>query len=131
MAEMETVFAEEADRDRSTAIKYADKMCSLYVRKYDPMCFQCGSTSNVQCGHLFPRGLNLRLRFDIRNLWPQCERCNMKHEANPLPMERAVAIRKGEAFVETLRAEMHTVERISTDEIRAIGRRYKEMADGL
>jgi 5-methylcytosine-specific restriction endonuclease McrA len=117
--------------ERQRARDYADAMCSMYIRKKDPVCFQCGSTRNVQCGHLFPRGLSLRLRWDERNLWPQCKSCNDRHERNEKPMFEMVKIIKGEAWFEELRREMNVWEEFTNEDIREIGRKYKRMSEEL
>jgi len=117
--------------ERQRARDYADAMSSLYIRKKDPVCFQCGSTRNVQCGHLFPRGLSLRLRWDERNLWSQCAYHNNIHEMNSKPMEAMVEILKGKEWLESLRAEMNEFTDLTNEEIREIGRKYKRMSEEL
>jgi len=115
---------------RQKAIKYADTMCSLYVRKLDPICCCCGSTQRLQCGHIFPRG-NLILRWDKRNVVTQCASCNAYHEKNPKRLENVIRVRFGEEYLEKLRIESHKTVDISTEQIRIYGDEFKKQMEGL
>lgn len=58
-------------------------LCKNIIRKiYPPTCYTCGKTglsgSNLQTGHCKPKGaLPLKFQYDIRNLRPQCLKCNI------------------------------------------------------
>jgi len=50
--------------------------------KYGNTCYTCGATnlvgSNLHLGHFIPRSTcGALLRYDLRNLRPQCARCNL------------------------------------------------------
>lgn len=65
--------------------KELDTVFSKYIRARDGnKCVICGSTNNVQCGHLIRRGKGV-LRWDHRNCNAQCAKCNYKHEYYPEP----------------------------------------------
>jgi hypothetical protein len=115
---------------RQKATKYADTMCSLYVRKLDPICCCCGSTQRLQCGHIFPRG-NLILRWDKRNVVTQCASCNAYHEKNPKRLENVIRVRFGEEYLEALRYESHKTVDISTEQISTYGDEFKKQMEEL
>ena len=56
-----------------------DKVFSEYIRARDGRCFTCGSTENLQCGHLFSR-VSLVTRWFEKNAHAQCNGCNLRHE---------------------------------------------------
>lgn len=59
------------------------KECKRIIRnKYDNTCYTCGARNlegyNFQTGHGKPKGaLSIRYQYDLRNLRPQCMRCNV------------------------------------------------------
>ena len=66
--------------------KLEDKVwneCKRIIREaYPNQCFTCGASnlegSNWQTGHGKPKGaLSLKYKYDLRNLRPQCMRCNI------------------------------------------------------
>lgn len=70
--------------DKKKLIKNLDAAYSQYVRKKSSnskgecVCFTCGKKNDwkkMDCGHFVPRG-NMALRWDLRNLRPQCVNCN-------------------------------------------------------
>lgn len=67
---------------QKTLIAQCDKLISQYVRMRDKRCVVCGSTQNLQCGHLITRR-SQSVRFDLRNCNAQCRGCNLLHEYRP------------------------------------------------
>lgn len=59
--------------------------CRRIIREaYPHECYTCGAVnlegSNLQTGHGKPKGaLTLKYKYDLRNLRPQCLRCNFHH----------------------------------------------------
>lgn len=70
---------------RKGLIRSLDRTVSLYVRARDRRCQTCGTTENLQCGHLFTRAA-YSTRWDEMNCFAQCASCNLRHEHNPHPM---------------------------------------------
>lgn len=73
-------------RKKSERKKLEDKVwdeCKRIIREaYPNECFTCGATnlegSNWQTGHGKPKGsLSIKYQYDLRNLRPQCMRCNI------------------------------------------------------
>lgn len=71
---------------KSSRKKLEDKVwneCKRIIREaYPNECFTCGvlnlEGSNWQTGHGKPKGaLSLKYKYDLRNLRPQCIRCNI------------------------------------------------------
>lgn len=60
-------------------VRKLDKITSLIVVRRDRKCFTCGSTQNLQCGHLFTRSL-YAVRWNLLNCHAQCRGCNFRHE---------------------------------------------------
>lgn len=69
-------------RSRKAIVRELDKVFSVYIRQRDKHCIVCGSTENLQCGHLFSR-VSYSTRWDEMNAHAQCRNCNMVHEHNP------------------------------------------------
>jgi|GEM_PF-3050634 len=66
---------------RRTLVDKLDEIVSLYIRKRDGKCVQCGSTDRLTNGHLFP-GRYQPLTWDIRTdgiCHTQCWPHNYKH----------------------------------------------------
>ena len=57
---------------------------NAYIRNRDGnRCVQCGSTDNVQCGHVIPKNAHLNIRWDEENAFCQCGKHNLQHNYNP------------------------------------------------
>ncbi len=68
--------------NRKKLVKKLDKVFSEYIRARDRKCICCGSTDNLQCGHLLSR-VAYSTRWDEDNAHAQCRSCNLVHEYNP------------------------------------------------
>lgn len=64
-----------------------------------PTCVCCGLTSGYSNPHTNPHGIQIGhyikrkkfiLRWDIKNLWPQCSHCNVVHNENTLPFTQYI-----------------------------------------
>ena len=78
------------DSERQNLIQDLDVAVSKYVRIREAdkdgitkcfTCFRTGHWKTFDCGHFIPRG-NMFLRWDLRNLKQQCEKCNRYDEGN-------------------------------------------------
>lgn len=77
----------------------------------NPQCFVCGSFNGwwhqkerprgCQVGHYIGRDCT-RLRWDLRNLFPQCSGCNIYHNTNPAPFTMAIINKIGVNRIEEL-----------------------------
>ena len=78
-----------------------DKIREIFKAKYgsNPTCFVCGHKDQwyhpqmfrrgVQVGHYISRTRTI-LRWNLRNLFPQCSSCNIIHNTNPAPFTIAI-----------------------------------------
>lgn len=118
------------------------ELCKEIIRKrYGNICYTCGkeglSGSSWQTGHFIPRSVcGAYLRYDLRNLRPQCYRCNIDLSGNGAVFYRNLVRDEGQAYVDTLFSDK---ERVITanrafyqfliDEYTTIARGLREDAD--
>ena len=77
----------------------------------NPTCFVCGHKDGwyhpktckqgIQVGHYITRGKAI-LRWDLKNLEPQCSGCNIQHNTNPAPFTLAIIKAYGQERLEYL-----------------------------
>jgi hypothetical protein len=84
------------------------ELCKATVRARDKgICQACGATglvgSNAQCSHLIASSIcGAFLRYDLRNLYLCCFRCNISLSGNIATLYRNIEKQKGKAFMERL-----------------------------
>lgn len=62
---------------------------NAYIRNRDGnKCVQCGTTENVQCGHVIPKNNHLNVRWDEENAYAQCGYHNKKHHYDSVPYNK-------------------------------------------
>lgn len=82
--------------------------CKLEVRARDKgVCQACGakglSGANAQTSHLIASSIcGAYLRYDLRNLYLCCYRCNISLSGNIANLYRNIVAQKGQEFVDTL-----------------------------
>lgn len=100
--------------ERSYLIQDLDAVTSLYVRKKHASaneivgCYTCswqGNWKSADCGHYVPRSA-MSVRWDLRNLRPQCKKCNQHEYGNQ------------EVFAKNLEEEMPGVVDLLLEESR-------------
>ncbi len=83
-------------------------LCKQIIRKqYGNVCFTCGATnlegSNWQTGHFIASSIcGAFLRWNIRNLRPQCFRCNISLGGNSAIFYRKLVLTVGQEYVDEL-----------------------------
>jgi hypothetical protein len=91
-------IARRSKRERPRLKREIDAIYSRLIRAlYGEKCVVCGSTANVQCGHIFTATheatrwelpVDSRGKIDLAvpiNAYPQCRSCNFKHEHDAYP----------------------------------------------
>lgn len=78
--------------------------------KYGNTCYTCGKTglegSNWQTGHFVSSSIcSTALRYDLRNLRPQCYTCNINKSGNWLAYETRLIKEHGQEYVDALKRE--------------------------
>lgn len=98
-------------RKKSEITKLSDslwELCKILVRaKYGNTCFTCGKTgltgSNWQTGHFIPRSTcGAFLKYDLRNLRPQCFHCNINLGGNGAVFYRRMVEAYGQEYVDEI-----------------------------
>ena len=83
-------------------------LCKTIIRaKYGNVCYTCGASGltggNWQTGHFIPKGTcGAYLRYDLRNLRPQCAKCNIWEGGQGAAFYRNMVAREGQEYVDTL-----------------------------
>lgn len=79
----------------ATLLATADALFGQLIRS-PGRCFECGSTSNLQCAHGFSRRY-MKIRHDLRNAWCLCAACHMRYTHNPIAWDDWLRDKWGEA----------------------------------
>ena len=88
----------------------------LHAQYPHPVCFVCGRPSGwfhprknphgIQVGHYISRRVH-PLRWDLKNVWPQCSSCNEKHQWNTLPFTVRIMGTAGPERIDYLNKKYH------------------------
>ena len=111
--------------ERQKAVKYADDMMSLYIRKRDGRCVQCGATEILTNGHLITRG-KYSTRWDEANCYCQCTGCNLRHEHDFTTFQQWWVEQNGQEAYNALVLKSNTPVKLTTTAIRLIGDGYRD-----
>ena len=77
-----------------------DDLVRLVFRKmWEPVCYICGfrgvwGKDGIQVGHYIARKV-FTLRWDLKNLFPNCSTCNSRHEYYMEPFREAILKKEG------------------------------------
>lgn len=96
------------------------EMFSKYIRKRDGgLCITCRHPAfgrNYHAGHFIEMGVcgsDNKLGWDEDNVYGQCAQCNMYEGGRPKEFKRVLIERRGQKFVDGLRARIHKYDPIS------------------
>lgn len=83
------------------------KLCrELTRKKYGMDCYTCERKNlegkDCHTGHFIPSSSGLILRYDLRNLRPQCYNCNINLGGNGAEFYRRMVEREGQEYVNNL-----------------------------
>lgn len=84
------------------------ELCKQIIRlKYGNVCYTCGKTglegSSWQTGHFVPSSVGgAYLRYDLRNLRPQCYFCNVNAGGNGAIYYKNLVDREGQEYVDKI-----------------------------
>jgi len=133
--ETEKMIVEE---DLSGLIADADRVFSQFIRlKFAGdggivSCFTCGFKKHwtlQEAGHYIKRG-HLYLRWDERNVYPQCFECNQVLHGNIAEYTQRLD-KECKGLPDILKDEMRIVHKVSRDEIRAVISEYTPKVKAL
>lgn len=114
----------------SVQVKKTDKACSLFIRKRDGCCVQCGTPENLTCGHLITRNCK-SVRFDLRNLFCQCKSCNMLHEFYPERFTAWWIGKFGQEAYEKLVADSKQIKKWTVEELQELEDGFNKLTEEL
>lgn len=101
------------------------KLTSEYVRRKNAdsngyvSCVTCGLTKHykeIQAGHFIPKAQGLSIYFDLRNIHPQCYRCNINLGGNGPEYYTFMLREYGTEVIDELRKLSKTTIKISKGE---------------
>ena len=115
--------------ERKKLIKRLDTQVSLLVRQRDGKCFTCGTTINLQCGHLFSRA-SYSTRWDLVNCNAQCASCNLRHEYNPHIYTNAFIDHYGLKIYKQLYKRHAEIKKWSNRELQELLDRFIKLSTG-
>jgi len=122
--------AKEAIKTRSDWMREAQIAYNTWKRESELLkgegCISCGThNGKMNCGHYMSVGSNPSLRFDEKNSWLQCERCNSYLSGNLLNYRMALLRRFGQELLNYLEGQ-HEPKHYSIDDLKHIKAEYKQ-----
>lgn len=109
------------------------RLCrEITFKKYGNTCYTCHSTnltgSNLQLGHFIPRSTcGALLRYDLRNLRPQCMRCNIHGGGQGAEFYRQMVVEVGQEAVDIIfRDKQKSVK--ASDHYTKLLQQYREIS---
>lgn len=92
---------------RSLKIKLWELCKQITRKKYGNTCYTCFKPnltgSSWQTGHFLPSSIGgTSLRYDLRNLRPQCYRCNIDLSGNGAIFYKLLVEKEGQEYVDTI-----------------------------
>lgn len=111
-------------------VKKLDRIVSMLVRISHADdngycdCYTCGYTGfwkkdGIQCGHFYSRS-RMGTRFDLRNVRPQCNKCNTHLSGNMSVYAKKLKKELNEDSWEGLRVRANEVRKYSVGELKAL-----------
>jgi hypothetical protein len=99
-----------------------DEVTRRILHLIETSCFTCGSTKELQVGHLFERRhRHTRWDTDERgNNHLQCPHCNSRHEAFPEKYRNMFTIRFGERAYSDLAERAHSNQKITFSDLLSL-----------
>lgn len=113
------------------------ELCKAITRaRYGPTCYTCGKGPLVgagwQTGHFIPRSAaGLRLRYELRNLRPQCYYCNINLGGSGSFYYRNLVRDEGQDYVDQLFAEKNQLLKETKDFYYEKIAEYKAILESL
>jgi len=111
----------------------ADRVFSLYIReKYSlngyVVCVTCGakkSIKDIHAGHYIPR-THKSLRFNERNVHPQCSYCNTYLNGNLEEYKKYLINRYGEEVISYLESKKREIGKWGVYEFNKVKKKYEK-----
>lgn len=112
--------------ERKRLIKQLDDIVREIVCQ-DHTCVCCGKYSSViQPGHFITRSI-YALRWDLRNVWPQCPGCNLRHNYDPAPYASFLIRTQGAESIDKLIEAKHQSPKVTVVRMREIKQELEQL----
>jgi len=118
--------------ERKRLIKQLDDIVRLIVKKqYKNICVTCNRITDwfkpktnpygLQVGHYISRRF-MAVRWELKNVHPQCSTCNFKHRNNPAPYTAFLIKTYGQSIITELeeKSSKYKVVKMSVLELRQL-----------
>jgi len=115
---------------RKKLVKDLDNIFSKYIRARDGKCIVCGTTVNLQNGHLFSRKA-FSTRWSEINCSTQCRNCNYIHTFDFEPYRNAFVKKYGQEQYDKLYLKFKSPLKISNSELELMILYYKNKLKDL
>lgn len=125
-------------RSRAPLAKAKDKLWkSLKVvvhKRDDSKCITCGKThlegANRHAGHFLPSAAcGGFLRYDLRNVWTQCARCNLFESGAGAEYVRALEDKFSRKFVDQILEDKRVSIKLDVDYVERLNQYYIDLHD--
>lgn len=126
-----TRLRKKGKSERAKLIREIDRLHSLYIRNRDKYCVTCGTSKDLQCGHLFTR-VNHSTRWDTApdgNAHAQCASDNYRHEYDPYKFTNWYIKRFGVEKYDELHRRHITTRRYTMPELRELRDELKRLVE--
>lgn len=119
-------------KTKSSAMKKADKLFSLYWREKIGQCEQCGKRENLQLAHIITRDCR-KLRYERDNTFVLCSGCHFLFHKKPLEFYEFVEKKKGKGSSKKLIISSNKLTPLTLkfyeDTIKRIQKSLEELSD--
>ena len=109
------------------------KLVSEYIKtKYGNTCYTCDrqhlEKQNFHCGHFIPKAAcNFQMKYDERNLRPQCYHCNINLGGNGAEFSRRLRAEFGDEYVEQIHKDNQSTGKAGVYEVEQRIEEFKEL----
>jgi hypothetical protein len=118
-------------KTNSDWLKEAQKVFNTYIRLRDQgkPCVSCSGSlgEKYDAGHYFSMGGHKAVTFNEDNVHAQCVTCNRYKHGNLLEYQIGIEKRIGAERLLKLHTEAHEVRKYTTDELKEIIKKYKNL----
>lgn len=116
--------------ERKKLVKQLDNLIREILKRGEDKCVCCGKSGigwfhpkdnpyGLQVGHYVSRTV-YALRWDLRNVHPQCSGCNITHNGDPIPYTRFMLDTYGKEVLDELTFKRNSINKVSTPRLREL-----------